>query len=454
MSNVFPYAVWPAGRLEKSEAPRYETELALPKGFRHIDGPFSVPPLFPESIAGPHLKQFGKPSTGVSFESTLPLDSSLAKPLGYYQDGLSGKKYVLKQARNLSGKRRDPLDIRIPTGNPRPGEATRHEALAQRLYRFFGFHVPASQLYDGFTGRPVEEQHDFGDHLPANHAHVRAHAPYLLSEHLGDNSLSIKDLIERPEFSLDAPSWMTHPKTLQEHQARVQQFLQLKKDIARGLIMDSLMGDYDLHMNNIGVEGKQFASGERLIPWRWDVGASIGFNPYGNKKTWGYWGASSNHRDFDVLPMMIAILRHDIKRAGNSIDPKMMTYSAVFDDPESGRNLLSEIHRITQHARTHQDSIKRMFQHIPKGFFHYNIFMDRIRSLENMARTYRNPDDLIALLKNMCGPFPTMVHEIGALSPGPYRGENQPEVGIFRRIRRNLGPLFGAYRSRGEQPHW
>lgn len=433
--------------LLKSEgAERYESQLKLPVGHENLAGPHAVPAGFPTSIAAPTFEHVGKPNTGVSFEDSLPLSSSLNAPTGFSVDKTTGKKFVVKQARNLAGHATDPQNAHIKVGNPRPGEATRHEALAGRIYRLFGYHVPASQLYDGLTGEPVKKDHDFGDNLDADDPFVAAHAPFLVSEHLGDRSRSMG------EFYSDFIKDNDEPEI---RDAALAQYKQVKRDFAKGAIMDAIMGNYDMHANNIGLDGREKSFSDRLIPWRWDVGASLGFNPHGNKKIWSHWGAPATKRSHAILPTLIAILQHDHQqRASEAPDRHFSMYSDVHEDPTIYKDLLDEMKRISTHARKNKEVIREMFGQIPKGDFHYGVFMDRIASVEEMLREHGTPEKLRSLLSKFVGPFETDVENFFAPTPGPHRPEGAPPLGPFKRIQRKFNPLFGRYRSIGERSGW
>lgn len=438
----FPFKEYP---LKKSSGEPYESQLHLPAGYEHLAGPHAVPKGFPTSIATPNFQHVGVPDAGVSFERSLPLSSSLAVPLGFSVDDTSGKKFVVKQARNVANMTRDPLGNKIKVGSPRPGEATRHEALANRLYRFFGYAAPASQLYDGLTGEPVKKDHDFGDELDAKDPYVAAHAPYLVSEHLGDRSRSLGGFYSKFIRGNDHPS--------KEHALR--QFLQTKRDFARGAIFDAIMGNYDMHVNNIGLDGKEKSFDDPVIPWRWDVGASLGFNPHGDKKKWDAWGAPATHRSVDILPSLIAILRHDHDaRYNEEADGHFSTYSMLHDDHSIYSDLIDEMHRISNHAHKHKATLQQMFSQLPNGEFHYNTFMDRIQSVDNMLKTFGTPQKLYQLIQSFVVPHGEAIERLFAPSPGPYRPPGAEPLGRFERIKRKVNPLLGRYRSIGQRSYW
>jgi len=258
------------------------------------------------------------------------------------------------------------------TGRPRPGEAARHEFVADRLSRIFGHAAPPTALYDGNTREMIDTENPqdyariFGDDLPADHPYVRAHAPFRVAEHLGKGSVHLFQLIEAAN----------KPDASQELRRRV---AKIWKKAASSFVFDALIGNIDKHGNNIMVDTKSD------VPWSIDHGSGLGFSALGvrkDKMTWGY-----DHPDLPLLDTLFVLVHHHLNKVRNRREltkGNFSTYEPLFkNDKVLYGNLLKQIKDVVYRGRKNAGSIKQLFRTLHNGEYHYTVFMNRLNHLQN-----------------------------------------------------------------------
>lgn len=428
-----------------------ESSLRLPNGhgYETLASPLGAFGSLPRTIdTNKDVTFSGVPGSGRSFDNGgVPTRPDIR--VGYYRrkDDPS-RAVVVKQSPDFSqADRLTPEHLEVeqyphfaqyvgePTGRPRPGEAARHEFVADRLSRIFGYASPPSALYDGKTREiidtddPSKYAEQLGDHLSIDDPYVREHAPFRVAQHLGEGSVHLLQLINAAQDPNASPA-------LRRRAAAIW------KKSASSLVFDALIGNVDKHGNNVMIDGKS------NVPWSIDHGSGLGFSALGVRKdkiTWGY-----DHGKLPLLDTLFALVQHHLhksqRRRANGIYGKseFSTYFPLMkNDKTLYGNLLKQINHVVRRGKKNAGSIKQLFATLPNGEYHYTVFMNRLDHLQRtLAECKGNPQALKEKFEEFASMSPTVSDEDfsgnGFIDPSKGNSKNNIDYDLKDRMKNDL----------------
>lgn len=409
----------------------------------------------------------GVPGSGRSFDNGgVPTRRDMR--VGYYRKKTNpSQAVVVKQSPDFSqADRLSPEHLEVeqyphfaqyvgePTGRPRPGEAARHEFVADRLSRIFGYASPPSALYDGQTREmidtddPLKYGEQLGDHLSHDDPHVRAHAPFRVAQHLGEGSVHLLQLINAAQDPNASPALRRRAATIW-------------RKSASSLVFDALIGNVDKHGNNVMVDSKSD------VPWSIDHGSGLGFSALGVRKdkiTWGH-----DQGSLPLLDTLYALVQHHLGKAerrrasgakGDYGKGDFSTYAPLMkNDKTLYNNLLEQIRHVVRRGKKNASSIKELFATLPNGEYHYTVFMHR---LDHLQKTLAECGGSAKALKDKFEEFgyvsPTVSVKdfsgTGFVDPSKGKSKNNIDYSLKDRIEHDLGEerRVRFYGSQGRQP--